>query len=107
MAFPTRTFSNDIDYLYHQSPDLYYFTGYKEPHSLLLIFKEPQSGINGTTFDELLVVQKRNPVREQWTGKRLGVEGVQQKLGIANAINGEDFKTLSIHLEGCLKRYIW
>jgi Xaa-Pro aminopeptidase len=38
MAFPTRTFSNDVEYLYHQNPDLYYFTGYKEPHSMLLVF---------------------------------------------------------------------
>ena len=39
-AYPTRTFSNDVEYLYHQNPDLYYFSGYKEAHSLLLIFKE-------------------------------------------------------------------
>src|SRR5688572_29454158 len=41
-SFPTRNYSNDVDYLYHQNPDLYYFTGYKEPHSMLLVFKEPQ-----------------------------------------------------------------
>ena len=33
-------FSNDVEYFYHQNPDMYYFSGYKEPHSLLLIFKE-------------------------------------------------------------------
>jgi Xaa-Pro aminopeptidase len=42
------------------------------------------------------VVQKRNPQAEQWTGRRLGVEGVQKNLGIATVINGEDFKKLSI-----------
>src|SRR4030095_4850826 len=42
MAYPGRTFSNDVDYFYHQNPDMYYFSGYKEPHSLLLIFKEEQ-----------------------------------------------------------------
>jgi len=96
MAFPTRTFSNDVEYLYHQNPDLYYFTGYKEPHSMLLVFKEKQTGPDGSTYDELLVVQKRNPQAEQWTGRRLGVEGVQKNLGIATVINGEDFKKLSI-----------
>jgi Xaa-Pro aminopeptidase len=30
-AFPERTFSNDVSYLYHPNPDLYYLTGYKEP----------------------------------------------------------------------------
>src|SRR5215203_3076639 len=43
-AAPTRTFSNDITYFYHQNPDLYYFTGYKEPNSVLFIFKEQQPG---------------------------------------------------------------
>ena len=42
-AFPTRTFSNDVSYIYHQNPDLYYFTGYKEPHSMLLVFSSPQA----------------------------------------------------------------
>jgi len=96
MAFPTRTFSNDVEYLFHQNPDLYYFTGYKEPHSMLLVFKEKQTGADGTTYDELLVVQKRNAQAEQWTGRRLGVEGVQKNLGIVMAINGEDFKKITI-----------
>ena len=96
MASPTRTFANDVEYLFHQNPDLYYFTGYKEPHSMLLVFKEKQTGADGSTFDELLVVQKRNAQAEQWTGRRLGVEGVQKKLGIVMAINGEDFKKLTI-----------
>jgi len=96
MASPTRTFANDVEYLFHQNPDLYYFTGYKEPHSMLLVFKEKQTGADGTTYDEVLVVQKRNAQAEQWTGRRLGVEGVQKKLGIVMAINGEDFKKLTI-----------
>src|SRR5688572_29883018 len=53
-AYPTRNFSNDVDYVYHQNPDMYYFTGYKEPHSLFLLFKEPQTAADGTTYKELL-----------------------------------------------------
>ncbi len=49
-AYPVRNFSNDVDYVYHQNPDLYYFTGYKEPHSLLLVFKEPQTAADGSTL---------------------------------------------------------
>src|SRR6478609_8882683 len=41
-AAAEKTFANDVTYLYHQNPDLYYFTGYKEPHSVLFLFKEPQ-----------------------------------------------------------------
>ena len=96
LAFPTRTFSNDVEYIYHQNPDLYYFTGYKEPHSLLLIFKEPQTLADGTNAKEVFFVQKRNPQAEQWTGKRLGVEGVKEKLGISAVYNGDEFNNLNI-----------
>ncbi|HEX6846292.1 MAG TPA: aminopeptidase P family protein [Chitinophagaceae bacterium] len=96
MAYPTRTFSNDVEYLYHQNPDMYYFSGYKEPHSLLLIFKEEQKAADGTSYKEVIFVQKKNAMAEQWTGKRLGIEGAKKKLGFAYAFNGEDFRNTPI-----------
>jgi Xaa-Pro aminopeptidase len=95
-AYPVRTFSNDVDYFYHQNPDLYYFTGYKEPHSLLLLFKEEQTDSAGNKFRELMFVQKRNALAEQWTGRRLGTEGAKSKLGLNAVYNGEDFASLNI-----------
>ena len=96
LAFPTRVFSNDVDYLYHQNPDLYYFSGYREPHSMMLIFKDPQMDSAGKPYTEILFVQKRNAQAEQWTGRRLGTEGAQSKLGIRMAFNAEDFKNFAI-----------
>ena len=95
-AYPTRTFSNDVEYFYHQNPDLYYFSGYKEPHSVLFVFKDEQTDSLGNKYTELLFVQKRNPQAEQWTGKRLGTEGVKEKLGISTVYNGADFKKFTI-----------
>ena len=95
-AFPTRTFSNDVEYVYHQNPDLYYFTGYKEPHAVLLIFKEPQTISDNTVVTELFFVQKRDAGAEQWTGRRMGNEGVKNALGIISTYNGEDFKDFNI-----------
>jgi Xaa-Pro aminopeptidase len=95
-AYPTRTFSKDVEYLYHQNPDMYYFSGYKEPHSLLLIFKDEQTDSAGTAYKELLFVQKRNPQAEQWTGKRLGVDGAKEKLNIKNAFNAGEFSNFLI-----------
>jgi Xaa-Pro aminopeptidase len=95
-AYPARVFSNDVDYFYHQNPDMYYFSGYKEPHSLLLIFKEEQKAEDGSTYKELIFVQKKNGQAEQWTGRRLGTEGAKEKLGFTNAYNGEDFKKVNI-----------
>ena len=95
-AYPTRTFSNDVDYLYHQNPDLYYFSGYKEPHSLLLIFKEEQTDSSGNKYKELLFVQKKNLQAEQWTGKRLGADGAKEKLAIKTSYNAGDFNNFPI-----------
>src|SRR5688500_6306484 len=95
-AFPTRNFSNDVEYLYHANPDMYYFSGYKEPHSMLLIFKTEQSDSIGNKFSELLFVQKKNAQAEQWTGKRLGSEAARTKLGIPMSFNGEEFDRFPI-----------
>ena len=98
LAYPVRNFSNDVDYVYHPNPDLYYFTGYKEPNSLLLIFKELQTAADGSTYNEIFFIQKRDAKAEQWTGKRLGVEGVKEKLKIRQTFNGEAFKNFPLDL---------
>src|ERR1700749_5028839 len=89
-SYPTRLYSNDVNYTYHPNPDLYYFSGYIEPNALLLIFKEPHKYKDSLEYKDVLFVQKRNPKQEQWTGKRLGVEG-GRKLGFPLVLNGEDF----------------
>ncbi|MEP6727468.1 MAG: aminopeptidase P N-terminal domain-containing protein, partial [Bacteroidota bacterium] len=102
-AYPVRTFSNDVDYTYHPNPDLYYFTGYKEPHALLLIFKEPQHYKDGTAYNELFFVQKRDPQAEQWTGRRLGAEGVKKELGVTMVYNGEEYANFPVDFSGFSK----
>ncbi len=98
-AFPTRNFSNDVDYKYHANPDLYYFSGYTEPNAVLLIFKEAQKDSASQSFNELFFVQKKNPLREQWTGKRLGIEGVKA-MGFSHVYNAEDFDRYAPNLSG-------
>ncbi|WP_281540671.1 aminopeptidase P N-terminal domain-containing protein [Maribacter aestuarii] len=85
-----RNRANDVDYMYHQDPDFYYLTGYKEPNSVLLIFSEDQN-LDGAIYDELLYVQERDPTAEQWNGKRLGVEGAKNQLGFEITLNGSEF----------------
>src|SRR5258708_15064987 len=97
-SYPTRTFSNDVTYPYHPNPDVYYFSGYKEPHAVLLLFKEPQKGAGGSTYKELFFVQRRDPQQEQWTGRRLGVEKVKRELGFDSVYNGSDFANYPIDL---------
>ena len=102
-SYPTRTFSNDISYPYHPNPDLYYFSGYKEPQAVLLIFKAPQKAPGGGTYKELFFVQQRDPQAEQWTGRRLGVEKVKSELGFDSVYNGSAFADYPIDLSGFSK----
>ncbi|MNQ30489.1 Xaa-Pro aminopeptidase [compost metagenome] len=88
---PIRNRANDVDYVYHQDPDFYYLTGYKEPDCVLVIFSDNQTNKEGKIYNELLYVQEKNPRAEQWTGIRLGTEGAKTSLGFTNALNGKEF----------------
>ncbi len=90
-ANPLRNRANDVDYVFHQDPNFYYLTGYREPNGVLVLFSENQTGENGQVYNEVLYVQKKNKRAEQWNGKRLGVEGAINELGFKVAKNGEDF----------------
>ena len=95
-ANATRNRANDVDYEFHQDPDFYYLTGYKEPHSLLLIFKDKQIAADGSQYNEIIFVQPRNERAEMWTGRRLGDAGVKNQWGFDFAFNNKEFKRYSI-----------
>src|SRR6478735_5319613 len=80
-ASPVRNRSGDNDYMYHQDPDFYYLTGYKETSSLLMVFKDKQVSANGISYDEIIFVRPRNAKEEMWRGSRLGDKGVKDQLG--------------------------
>lgn len=90
-ANPVRNRSNSVDYVYHQDPNFYYLTGYKEPHAVLVIFSDWQTDSKGNLFNEILYAQERNADREMWTGRRLGPEGVKKELGFNMAFEGKQF----------------
>ena len=71
---PIRNRANDVDYEYHPDPNFYYLTGWNEPHSVLLIYSNPQKDEKGTYYEKLYV-RERDVRNEMWNGKRLGVEG--------------------------------
>lgn len=93
-SYPERVFSKDVNYNYHQNPDMYYLTGYKEPDCVLLIFKENQG--SGEKYNEVLFVREKNANREMWTGRRLGIDGAKSKLGFSKVYNGKEFKDFDI-----------
>lgn len=92
---PIRNRANDVDYIYHQDPNFYYLTGHKEPHSLLLIFKDPVE-INGNSTNEVIFVRQRNALKELYDGSRLGTDGAKEKLDIQVAFQGTEFKDFNL-----------
>ena len=97
-ANPIRNRANDVDFHYHQDPNFYYLTGFKEPHAILIIYKSPQT-INGMEMDEVLFVQERDPLREQWDGYRLGIEGAKVRLGFEHVLYNSDFNSLETQFD--------
>lgn len=74
---PVRNRANDVDFEYHQDPNLYYLSGWKEPHAVLLIYSTPQRDNNGS-FNEKLYVRDRDTQNEMWNGRQLGIEGAEK-----------------------------
>lgn len=95
---PVRNRSNDVDYEYHQDPNFYYLTGLREPHSVVVIFKD-QKLYEGIKTNELLFVQDRDPKSEVWTGKRLGIQGAKEILGFDVVFTNKDFKETNISID--------
>lgn len=95
IAAPIRNRSNNVDYKYHQNPDFYYYTGYRHPNALLIIFKEPQT-INGQTADEFIFIQESNEIIETWTGKIPSSEDVIKSSGIKSVYVNRSFENAGI-----------
>lgn len=90
-ANPIRNRANDVDYVFHQDPNFYYLTGFREPNAVLVLFSENQTAADGTVYNERLYVPQKDPRAEMWNGKRLGVEGAKKELGFTSVKTSEEF----------------
>ncbi|WP_375418864.1 aminopeptidase P N-terminal domain-containing protein [uncultured Hymenobacter sp.] len=90
-AAPERNRANDVSFVYHQNPDLYYLSGYDEPDAVLVLFKEPRPVGGQAGITEALFTRPRDPQREQWTGRRLGRDGAKNQLQFQFAADNKDF----------------
>ena len=94
---PIMKRSNDTDFMYHQDPNFYYLSGWREPHGVLVIFKDDQQDDNGL-FNETLYVREKNEYREMWDGRRLGLQGAK-KMGFDRVKLRSNFITDPIHIQ--------
>ncbi len=87
---PIRNRANDVDYIYHQDPNFFYLTGWHQPHSVLIIYKDAQSDGEGI-YHEKIYVQERDEYNEMWDGKRYALDQVK-KLDFERVTERVDFK---------------
>ena len=87
---PIRNRANDVDYIYHQDPNFFYLTGWHQPHSVLMIYKNPQSDSDGVYYEKIYVPE-RDDYMEMWNGKRYDLEQVKE-LGYERVAERHDFK---------------
>ncbi len=92
---PVRNRSNDVNYIYHQDPNFHYLTGHNQPHSMLLVFKQPVE-INGQPMNEVLFLRDRNALAEIYDGERMAVNEVKAELGINNAFTSTVFEHFNL-----------
>ncbi len=84
---PEHIRSNDVEYKYRQNSDLFYLTGFEEPESAAMLFKDKET--KKPQF--FLFVRNRDAEQETWTGKRYGPEGAMKYFNPDQAFSIEQF----------------
>ena len=73
--------NGDTHFHFRQESDFYYLTGFCEPDAILVLTPQRDEG------EATIFLNPKNPEREQWDGKRLGVDAAPQILGVNQAFD--------------------
>jgi len=92
-AAPARLRNNDVYYPYRQNSDFLYLTGFREQNALLVLIPDEQHG------KCILFCRERDPEREMWDGRMVGLEAAVSDYGMDEAY---DFKELETRLRDLL-----
>lgn len=71
--------NRDVHYPFRQNSDFVYLTGFAEPDAFAVIAPKRKDG------EYVLFCRPRDPEREQWDGRRSGVEGATSEFGADQA----------------------
>ncbi len=77
--------SNDTFYPYRQDSNFYYLTGFEEDSATLVLSKK------GASAESIIFVHPKNPLKEMWEGKRLGVDKALETLACDRCFSMDDF----------------
>ncbi len=82
---PESIMSNDVHYPYRQNSNILYFSGFKEPNTVLVLEKS-NDNVKFTMF-----VPPHDPKFEIWNGRRQGVDGAKKNFFADEAFSIESF----------------
>ncbi|MBD1920892.1 aminopeptidase P N-terminal domain-containing protein [Microcoleus sp. FACHB-831] len=97
---PMAVMHNDVEYVFRQDSDFYYLTGFNEPEAVAVLAPHHDK------HRFILFVQPKDPVKETWTGYRVGVEGAKERYGADEAYPISELdKNLPLYLEKAERIY--
>lgn len=83
-AAPVAVRSRDTEYPYRPDSNFWYLSGFEEPEALLVLIPGRKAG------EYLIFCRDRDPEKETWHGRRLGVDRAPEALGADDAFPIED-----------------
>lgn len=72
---PTAVMHNDVEYNFRQDSNFFYLTGFNEPDAVAVLAPHHPE------HRYILFVRPKDPERETWSGRRVGVEAAQSDYG--------------------------
>jgi len=85
---PVAIAHHDVEYPYRQDSDFYYLTGFNQPNAVAVFLPSQRK------HKFILFVEPRDLEKEQWVGRRIGIEGAEQLLGADKAFSIEKFEQI-------------
>jgi len=86
-AAPARLRNNDVYFPYRQDSDFLYLTGFREHDALLVLLPEERDG------KSILFCRDRDPERETWDGRMVGLEAAVSEYGMDEAFDIKEAET--------------
>ncbi len=86
-AAPARIRNNDAHYAYRQDSDFLYLTGFPEHDALLVLLPDEGEGRS------ILFCRERDPQREMWDGRMVGLESAVADFGMDEAWDIKEAET--------------
>ncbi|KUJ73107.1 Xaa-Pro aminopeptidase [Thiomicrospira sp. WB1] len=92
--------NRDVEYHFRPQSDFFYLTGFEEPEACLVMTKRCDEAGQTKTMTGLFL-RSKDPEKETWEGKRLGVDMAPNRLKIDQAWSNDQFESvMPTHMAG-------